>query len=152
MERFEKSVRKLYNAFVSGELDAMDCSACAAGNLCANKNYWSSLRDKLGIPLDKNDIGALNLENYLKITEEESNYTFKEIIEIESIFLNAMGYYNLGPKNIDNYNNKTKEDKEHLNFLGLCAVIDYLAHLDNIENPIQFKQLLSGQKKLEDVF
>lgn len=35
-KRFDNAVTKLYNAFHNGELNAMDCTMCAVGNMCDN--------------------------------------------------------------------------------------------------------------------
>ena len=119
-KRFENAVMKLYNAFHSNELKAMKCSACAVGNICDNTLSWSFRRNVI--------FNGNKFTSYVYEEEKDfkkNGYSISELVEIERIFLNE---------------NITIENKE-TQFKGLCAVVEYLAELDNIPNPMDYSKL-----------
>jgi exopolyphosphatase/pppGpp-phosphohydrolase len=125
MNRFDNAALKLYNAFNKGELNAMDACACAVGNLCNNKSFWSKH----------------NFSFNIVQAEFTTGYNIKEIDKIECLFM--YGSRNFGDNHKWDPNLMTKQNQ----FDALMCVLDYLAELDNIEVPkIQiekFKQVLT---------
>jgi len=146
-ERFENAVSKLYNAFHENRLNAMNCQACAVGNICDNSEDW---KDSFG--------HALILDNNNFITEMEecpivrepyfkNGYNQNELHNVEKAFLSQW---------INKSYNSGKTDRE-LQFKGLCAVVEYLAELDNIPNPMDYSKVFeteneSAKYQLTEVF
>lgn len=134
-KRFNNAVTKLYIAFHNGTLNALDCSACAVGNICDNKRDWIKVRRDLVTDSLKFD--------YYKEKEaltliSKTGYSPKEIVHIEHLFMEkAMGGYRT-------YFIETRETQ----FEGLCAVIEYLAELDGIPNPFDFNKLFNEDKQV----
>lgn len=126
-ERFERAVSKLYNAFHENRLNAMDCKACAVGNICDNSDEWAHY----GI-FYVNGWGEIeshkNCEVLRKSTKtiQKTGYSPLELQQVEKIFLNSL-----------------REDLEvkQQQYNGLCAVVEYLAQLDNIPNPMDYSKL-----------
>ena len=143
-KRFENAIMKLYKAFHENELNAFDCSACAVGNICDNNWQWAHIRilnTYTHSVIDKHNKDYKLGINVIK----NSNYSVTEIIKIENLFLS---YF--------------KEDRsdagdKELQFKGLCAVVEYLAKLDNIPNPMDYSKLFETQNdkpiyELNEVF
>ena len=128
--RYDTAVEKLYNAFNSGELNAMDCKRCAVGNLCDNNDEWvdvipcgNSLKH-IEENYRKRPMEGLSkypeYEKGLKVIEK-TGYSPYELMMVEALFLDKTGH-------------KSGETKEE-QFNGLIAVIEYLASLDDITIP-----------------
>jgi hypothetical protein len=134
-KRFENSVMKLYKAFHEGTLNAWDCSACAVGNICNNNWQWAYVRilksdnSCVEFVIDKNNKSYEIAVDIIK----KSDYSVDEIIKIESLFLSC-------------FKQGRNDGKEkELQFLGLCAVVEYLAELDNIPNPMDYTKLFETE-------
>lgn len=117
-ERFEKAVTKLYKAFHEGTLNAFSCKACAVGNIIEH-GLWSGGFNSLISPYEIIIYG-----------KNESGYSEKELTEIEFLFMCA--------------HQEELETKEQ-QFKGLCAVVEYLAKLDNIPNPMDYSCLFETE-------
>lgn len=126
-KRFTDAVSKLYNAFHENKLDQYYCTACAVGNICDGNDSWAHL---IGVGAvfthGKKSSFFENLvhnEHTLK-----TGYSLFELSTIESVFMTAA------------FTNR----KEH-QFKGLCAVIEYLCELDNIQNIMDFTSLFETE-------
>ena len=141
--RFNRAVNKLYNAFVDGELNPMDCKACAVGNMCDNNYQWKYF--KFSQPTLR---GLGQAENCIKPT----GYSAEEILNIESLYMNGCLVEHVSEADIEMSNSciLEKDRPEHLNLKALLLVIDYLAELDGIKVP-QIKELFASKElpKLE---
>jgi hypothetical protein len=132
-ERFEKAVMKLYNAFHNNELNAMHCQHCAVGNICNNEREW----DDLGVFASDTIFGdgtnwnvdAEKIKESLDVINK-TGYSAQELVEVERLFLEACEY---------------QKGTKHLQFKGLCAVVEYLAKLDNIPNPMDYTKLFETE-------
>ena len=120
-ERFDKAVTKLYNAFHNGELNAVDCKACAVGNICDNTGEW-----RCYARFDTCDRRIIISSEILPKKISKYGYNKRELATIEMLFLKACGF-------------KKGIDEEQFN--GLCAVIEYLCELDNIPNVMDYTKL-----------
>jgi hypothetical protein len=145
MNRFERGVTKLYNAFNESRLNQNQCSACAVGNLLGHR-FWSGGSNEN----NKNDIrtmqvraAAVNIWRYKENKENKENdsgYTLSELAKIECIFLDCfVGLH------------REVEHEPQYQYKGLIAVIDYLAELDGIkdygEHEKAFKEVLTRELK-----
>ncbi len=133
-KRFMDAITKLYNAFHSGELYALDDCYCAVGNLCNNKGDWSDV-----LRGQRNLLGEAQIKN--------TGYSISEISDIESIFM-------YGCTKKEKYYTSTQytfedERSKETQFIGLCAVIEYLCELDNIPNIMEYKSLFETENKRE---
>ncbi len=125
-KRFENAVSKLYNSFHENRLEGEICTACAVGNICDGRGDWFAFR------LLKNN-GKQSYYN-MEIANEivsKSGYTSKELLKVEDLFLKAV---------------EKRENKE-TQFQGLCAVVEYLAELDNIPNPMDYSKLFETENE-----
>jgi hypothetical protein len=147
-KRFENAVMKLYKAFHENRLNATDCTACAVGNICDNSDDW---KNNFGhaLCLDYNNGLILKLEEYPKTKTAyfKNGYNQDELHNVEKVFLN---YW------LNKPHSSGKTDKD-LQFKGLCAVVEYLAELDNIPNPMDYSRLFETQNdkpiyELKEVF
>lgn len=133
-KRFENAVIKLYNAFHEGTLDAFNCKHCAVGNMCNNSFNWGSYADDRYI--------TEKLSHKTTPTKEElsTGYNPEELANVEELFLYGVRIGAEGMK----WNLGYKQNKE-LQFKGLCAVVEYLAELDNIPNPMGYSKLFETE-------
>lgn len=157
-KRFDEAVNKLYTAYHNNTLNAMDCQHCAVGNLCNNDVSWAGGRTAPG------RVGGSVIywdrykpQNFINPTQ----YTFEELIDIERAFLfgnskkgELIKFRNIISNNDVTSHQNTKQKQKELQFQGLCAVIEYLANLDNIPNPFNFDNLFNNditiaEKELE---
>lgn len=130
-ERFENAVTKLYKAFHEGTLDAMDCKHCAVGNIighdswsCGSGAYYFTTTKPIA---QKFYLNGLN----------NSGYNERELSKIEMNFILGVGYNGY-------FHEKNNKD---FHFNGLCAVIEYLAELDNIPNPMDYSKLFETENE-----
>jgi hypothetical protein len=132
-KRFENAVMKLYNAFHENRLNGLKCEACAVGNMCDNDYRWNSDRDSIianrNIPL-----------NY----QEKTGYSAFELRNIEYLFMMGLRVKKLGEIPDTPKWSNTDKDKD-AQFKGLCAVVEYLAELDNIPNPMDYTKLFETE-------
>lgn len=117
-KRFENAVTKLYTAFHDGTLNAMDCKACAVGNMCNKTDGWEI--------------------NYNSSEAIKTGYNPIELINIENIFMhgrkpNSKGYFYFENGKYNSHdiyfgwratfvNNQNKD----LVFYALTKVVEYL--------------------------
>ena len=145
-KRFENAVMKLYNAFHENRLEAYDCTACAVGNICNNTSEWA----KMTIPYREN--GSFSQE----VVE---GYSIPELAEIEYRFMFGR---NKKHSHLNHLLFKSGEISDFglvkdVQFKGLCAVVEYLAELDNIPNPMDYSKLFETNNdkpiyELKEVF
>tara|TARA_R110000868_G_scaffold14426_3_gene67163 strand:+ start:16630 stop:17100 length:471 start_codon:yes stop_codon:yes gene_type:complete len=151
-KRFDAAITKLYNALHNGTLNAMDCKHCAVGNLCDNSIEWlnvSFLSDWGGISRIHPDF------------KNTSDYSNQELSTIEALFIFGVKLPEIEDElfvnNISNWQVQqdvyTKEEQIELQFKGLCAVVEYLCELDNIQNVMEYQSLfeIGTTKKLEEI-
>ncbi len=124
-ERFDRALTKLYTAFHEGTLNAFQCGACAVGNIVGHGYWRGSTFNNL----------FEHRDDYLKVCKTKirlsginnSGYSDLELTEVEYVFLKAWEN--------DKCFYGTKKDTQ---FKGLCAVVEYLAELDRIPNPMDY--------------
>ena len=138
--RLENAITKLYNAFHKGELNALDCTHCAVGNICNNNQEWQYTgmfftEAQMSKKTKRYKLG----EQFVK----ETGYSVKELIKVESLFMGA---------------HRKVEDEKESQFKGLCAVVEYLCSLDGIPNVMDYTKLFETNSfdsapkyKLEEV-
>jgi len=126
-ERFENAVMKLYNAFHSNKLNANHCQMCAVGNICDNKSEWEYAGD---FYTGYYKIASIEDEIYGEELISKTGYSPNELVEVERLFMKACEY---------------KEGSKDQQFKGLCAVVEYLAKLDNIPNPMDYTKLFETE-------
>ncbi len=129
-QRFENAVSKLYRAFHEGTLDAFDCSACAVGNICDNSSRWTIHTLMIPQRKTKEDIKIKLLEKKGEYKVLRTGYSNVELSIIEGVFLDVF---------LDELNFQLGSKQKQ--FLGLCAVIEYLCELDNIPNIMDYTKL-----------
>jgi len=130
-KRFDEAVSKLYNAFHENRLDPLDCMACAVGNICDNESTWfDSVHNK--------DFNKRNIPESVSI---KTGYSEKELESIETMFIYGVKHRKEKMLFHNGYGN-TKETQ----FLGLCAVVEYLCELDNIPNVMDYKKLFEQEE------
>jgi len=141
-KRFDNAVMKLYNAFHGNRLNAMDCKACAVGNLCNNNSEWVDYMHINGL-----DFRMINRDSkiYKFVKNDEKNilktgYSALELAQVENIFMFG---YKLQEKNPEDYIFTTIGKEKQ--FDGLCRVIEYLSELDNIPNPMDYTKLFETE-------
>ena len=135
--RLENAITKLYNAFHNDELDAFSCVSCAVGNITGSMN-WAMCASE-GIEEGLVNIMPSEIFNYPK----SKDYSGKELFEVEKIFLGEWAKEK-------SKNGKNKE----IQFKGLCAVIEYLCELDEVDNVMEIQSLFEykeGVKELNEV-
>jgi len=132
-KRLEDALIKLYNAFHNNELNPECCSACAVGNILDNHDSWKHLSDEHG-STQLSYVGRVHQQ----LGRKFNGYSPLELLQIEKIFLEACGFvtplchYNQKPLNPTN---------KDILFNGLCAVVDFLCKLDNIENGMNYSRI-----------
>lgn len=129
--RLENAITKLYTAFHDNKLNAMQCNACAVGNICDNNHEWDYIPYFATTTYFKSNPESLNSEikHGIKVISK-TGYSVNELVEVESIFIKACEY-NIGTK------------EQH--FSGLCAVVEYLCELDNIPNVMDYTKLFETE-------
>jgi hypothetical protein len=120
-KRFTDAVTKLYTAFYNGTLDAMDCKACAVGNICDGSDRWHHYG---GFWVGDQASNGMLFKHAKKVIEK-TGYSAKELIQVERIFIREVGH-------------STNEETQ---IKGLFAVIEYLCELDNIPNVLDFQKV-----------
>lgn len=129
--RLENAITKLYTAFHNNELLAMDCSACAVGNICDNDASWVLL-DTFASSKHFAPWYIANQENTelaLSVIKK-SGYLPEQLQKVEMLFLEAC-----------NFRDGNKQEQ----FKGLCAVVEYLCELDNIPNVMDYTKLFETE-------
>ena len=144
-KRFEEAVTKLYKAFHEGTLDAMDCRHCAVGNMCNNSRNWGDYTRSVSLTQEERKTGYSRVE----LNNIESYFLYGSIDIDNRLFLNNIS-------NLDvEYGESTIEKQKELQFKGLCAVVKYLAELDNIPDPTDYSKLFeteNNKAKYELIF
>lgn len=146
-ERFENAVTKLYKAFHKKELNGLDCTACAVGNIVNNDNEWWHHRETFGTVRKGSENVAF------------AGYNMQELLNVEMMFL----YGHSGEKWLTNYKRSGTDLRpessryEEATFDGMCDVIKYLAKLDNIPNPLDYTKVFERENdkpkyELKEVF
>jgi len=136
-KRFTDAVSKLYNAFHENRLNALDCKACAVGNILSNKNEWQDV-------FCAGVIKPFPTSNGISLIRD-SGYSIKELFEVEHIFVfGMMSHENKDSPRWAAWGLNDINNKEY-QFKGLCAVIEYLCELDNIPNIMDFTSLFETE-------
>lgn len=128
-ERFNNAVTKLYTAFHEGTLDYGLCQKCAVGTILGHGTWLFNSPSTIWARMKGRELTDMTLRN------NNSGYNLKELVKVEKVFILAF-------KNSKNPSNKESQ------FKGLCAVIEYLAKLDNIPNPFNFDNLFNQDKEI----
>lgn len=141
-QRLELAITKLYEAFHSNTLNPECCKQCAVGNICDTKDSWRHFSDFHG-SLQLNYVGLVHQRLGRKI----NGYSPKELLKIESVFLEACGFdIPLNKKGIKPENPTSKDNL----FKGLSAVIEYLCELDNIKNVMDYTNLFKTEMNISN--
>lgn len=130
--RFDAAVSKLYNAFHNGTLNAMDCKACAVGNICDNTSDWAYNNFKTNTGYSANE-----LEEIESLFMSGSKPNGKCWFDFDKKYL-GKGYYGWDAKFV-------KSENEDLVFFAMCKVIEYLCELDNIPNIMDYTRLFETE-------
>ncbi len=146
-KRLENAIKKLYVAFHSNELNPECCFKCAVGNILDNKDAWGNLTDCHG-SVELNYLGRV----HQNLGRRFNGYSPLELLQIESVFLNACGY----SLPFGQFGNKPKEPlSKDILFKGLCATVELLCNLDNTHNVMDHSKLFdhttSESKSLSDL-
>jgi hypothetical protein len=131
--RLEAAITKIYNAFHNNELNPECCKQCAVGNILDKTDSWKHLSDDHG-SVQLNYVGKV----HQTLGRKFNGYTPLELLQIETIFLEACGYEL--PINYKNKKPKDTDNKEVL-FKGVQAVIAFLCKLDNTPNVMDYSKL-----------
>lgn len=140
--RFEKAIKKLYNAFHNDELHPECCKQCAVGNILDRTDSWKHFSDVHGAT-KLNYVGLVNQ----KFGKRFNGYSPHELLQIEAIFLKACGYQL--PLHHNNIRPENPTDK-HLLFKGLSAVIEFLCKLDGVSNVMDYSKLFEIRTDTSD--
>jgi len=130
--RLEHAITKLYTAFHQGELNPECCHHCAVGNICDNRDTWKHLTEQHGTT-QLSRLGRLNEAFGRKV----KGYLPSELLTIEAVFLQGCGYtlpFKRSDRTVDPQNKEVQ-------FKGLCAVVEYLCHLDGLDNVMDVSRL-----------
>lgn len=133
--RFDKAIKKLYNAFHNNTLHPEDCNQCAVGNILDNRNFWKHISDYHG-SLNLNYVGLVNQ----KLGKTFNGYSPLELLQIEIAFLKGCGYQL--PLHHKNHRPNNPTNKNVL-FNGLQEVVSFLCQLDNIPDIMDCTELLN---------
>lgn len=123
-KRFDRAIKKLYEAFHNNTLNPECCIQCAVGNICDNTDAWRLLTSAHG-SVELSYLGKLNEAFERKIF----GYKPSELIQIEAVFLKACGFEI--PLKSGSKKPKKPLSKDSL-FKGLTATVNYLCVLENI--------------------
>lgn len=125
-KRFDRAIEKLYQAFHNNTLNPDCCMQCAVGNICDNTGTWRYLTPAHG-STELTYLGELNESFGRRI----AGYKPSELLQIEAVFLRAMGYEL--PITYRSKKPKNPESKELL-FQGLSATVGFLCTLEGISD------------------
>lgn len=132
-KRLDLTIKKLYIAFHSNNLNPECCKQCAVGNILDNTDSWKYFSD---------DHGSIQLNYVGKINElfgrKFNGYSPQELLQIEATFLKACGFKL--PMHHKNKRPKNPIDKDIL-FEGLTAVVSLLCKLDGVRNVMDYTKL-----------
>ncbi len=137
-KRLEVAINKLYSAFHNNELNPECCYKCAVGNILDNKDAWKNLTDRHG-SMDLNYLGRV----HQNLGRKFNGYSPLELLQMEAVFLKACGYsipfgrFGNKPKN--------KLNKDIL-FQGLCAIVEFLCQIDDVENVMDYSEIFDYHK------
>lgn len=134
--RFDRAISKLYQAFHNDELHPECCKRCAVGNICDNTENWIYLTEAHG-SLQLSYIGRLNEQFGRRVY----GYTPKELLQIETVFLQGCGY------EVPLRTNSKKPEvlTKTILFNGLCATVEFLCQLDHIPNVLDYSKLFERE-------
>jgi hypothetical protein len=154
-ERFEKALSALYNAFHENKLHSNKCSACAVGNILGHDRWYGGNFSRYILRKDP------CVEQIFIVGFNNSGYSGKELAIVEYIFMKEVH------KDVKLYTNRERgrlsydydelKETPETHFNGLCAVVEYLAKLDNIPNPMDYSKVFerteenSPKYKLEEI-
>ncbi|MES2240454.1 MAG: Na(+)-translocating NADH-quinone reductase subunit F [Bacteroidota bacterium] len=133
-KRFDEAVSKLYTAFHEGTLNAMDCKACAVGNMCDNTREWAYNNFKTNT-----GYSALELKNIEGIFMNGAKPNYTGYFDFDDAFV-GIGAHGWSAEFV---NSKNKD----LVFFALCKVIEYLCELDNIPNVMDYAKLFETENE-----
>ena len=132
-QRLEDAINKLYVSFHKNELNPECCYKCAVGNILDNKDSWKNLTDRHG-SIELNYLGRV----HQNLGRKFNGYSPLELFQIESVFLNACGY----SLPFGQFGNKPKVPlSKDILFIGLCATVEFLCNLDDINNVMDHSKL-----------
>lgn len=139
--RFEQAIIKLYAAYHNGSLNPECCKSCAVGNICDNTDAWKHLTQAHGSG-KLSYVGLVN-EN---LGRKFNGYSPMELLQLESVFLNACGY------KLPFYGRQkvVKNLSKDVLFNGLCAVMALLCKLDGIPNVMDCSKLFDHDNYRDD--
>lgn len=138
--RLDNAIHKLYTAFHNNTLHPECCKQCAVGNILDNKDAWKHLSDNHG-SLRLNYVGLV----HQNLGRKFNGYSPLELLQIEAAFLKGCGYSL--PLHYKGKKPKDPTDKDVL-FDGLCAAINYLCHLDSVDEVMEYSKLFEFDTKI----
>lgn len=132
-KRLDLTIKKLYIAFHSNNLNPECCKQCVVGNILDNTDSWKYFSD---------DHGSIQLNYVGKINElfgrKFNGYSPQKLLQIEASFLKPCGFKL--PIHHKNKMPKNPIDKDIL-FEGLTAVVSLLCKLDGVRNVMNYTKL-----------
>ena len=137
-KRFTDAVTKLYTAFHNNELNKMYCEQCAVGSIVGSSS-WADLLPKYGsLNIARCDDTFYKKHEPNRIINsiqsvKKTGYSINELEKVENVFM---------------YSHNSCQGKDG-QFIGLCAVIEYLCKLDNIPNILDYTSLFEFNKDNE---
>jgi len=155
--RFEKAYNALVKGFFEGTLAKETCVACAVGNIIAdaqggvirkNKSFFDCSTDNsfwARVFMTDGAIQRINIDNK---TEQEqifnlTGYEYGDLAKVEFAFeRNTQISY-------DEYCDFSEKEILEDQYNGLCAVVDVLLSLDNIEEQPTYKAKFREHKTLQ---
>jgi len=155
MTRFEKAYGALYDAFMNDRLQAGNCSACAVGSIIGSAQGSNFIRTKMSnLDMWCTDIKSNWWKSMFNTNNNHQHFKYDDIMNER--LLNITGYdayemsmieyafeSNTKIKFYHDCSDKDKLMEDQIN--GLCAVIDIMIELDNINNGSLYKEQLKNK-------
>ena len=128
-ELFDRTISILVKAYFNDTLEYSDCAACAVGNILADCNGTTVVKDEFGSFIWSDNDRWIPWGNVIRVGEgllysgypthiankmKKSGYSLNELTAIEYAFYNGVRYVPI------------ETPKQEENFIGLMSVLDAL--------------------------
>jgi len=132
-KRLDEAIKKLYVAFHNNKLNPECCYKCAVGNILDGKDSWKHLTDSHG-SVKLNYLGRV----HQNLGRKFNGYSPLELLQLEAVFLKTCGY----SIPFESFGNKPRKPlTKDILFKGLCATVNYLCRLENINNVMDYSDI-----------
>lgn len=139
--RLEQAALKLYEAYYDKSLQPDCCHLCAVGNILDRKDFWKHFTDKHG-SVQLNYVGLV----HQNIGRTYKGYTPLQLLEIESVFLNACGFSL--PLKRGSESPKITEDQL---YFALMTTIRHLCKLEGIDSFMSLSPILQNDSEAQKI-